>query len=310
MSLILDALKKSEAERRRGQPPRLNTAHALPARHRRAPTVAFSAIGLIAVGAAGAWLMARWQGPNPVAVPLASAPSAAQAVNESAIDQSTQSLAMATTAPAAMVATDASVATASMPTVETAALGTVMGGGQGVMHSGGGLPSPARAALVTPTVQPAPESLQAVATPLPAAAAPTAAPPAMVPVPAEPAAAVSAPVAAAAAPAVVADSAAPAPAPMPQSVPSSVAPALVEVDPAVPTIHQLAYATRRELPKLDLSMHVYSPRVESRFVVLNGKRFDAESPPPAPDLALVEIVRDGVVLDFRGTRFLLPRQGF
>ncbi|MGA9827450.1 MAG: general secretion pathway protein GspB [Rhodanobacteraceae bacterium] len=55
-------------------------------------------------------------------------------------------------------------------------------------------------------------------------------------------------------------------------------------------------------------MHVYSPDPAKRFIVLNGDRH-VEGDDINDDLSLVEIRPDGAVLDYKGQRFLLPRNG-
>ena len=100
------------------------------------------------------------------------------------------------------------------------------------------------------------------------------------------------------------------------SIPAATAPAeLAPPSPGAPAevlplMYQLPYATRKDLPKLELTMHVFSPIPEERFIVLNGKRYTLETPAPGPDLNLLEIVADGAVMEFRGQRFLLPRQNY
>lgn len=81
MSLILDALRKSEAERQRGQAPGLFVQQALPPRRRRRPSAAWLGLGaaLLAV-AALAWVGRDWLSGRaggaadaPAAAPLADA---------------------------------------------------------------------------------------------------------------------------------------------------------------------------------------------------------------------------------------------
>jgi general secretion pathway protein B len=45
-----------------------------------------------------------------------------------------------------------------------------------------------------------------------------------------------------------------------------------------------------------------------RFVILDGVRA-SEGEPAGDSMTVLEIRRDGVVLDFRGTRFVLPNGG-
>ncbi len=73
-------------------------------------------------------------------------------------------------------------------------------------------------------------------------------------------------------------------------------------------VWELPLSTRTALPKLSLIMHVYSADPTQRFVVINGDRH-VEGDALADDLSIVEIRPDGVVLDYKGKRFLLPRDG-
>jgi general secretion pathway protein B len=70
---------------------------------------------------------------------------------------------------------------------------------------------------------------------------------------------------------------------------------------------ELPYATRRELPEIKLTMHVYADLPEQRFVIVNGDR-QVEGD-EVGTLNLVEIRQDGVVFDYEGVRFLYPRGG-
>lgn len=75
--------------------------------------------------------------------------------------------------------------------------------------------------------------------------------------------------------------------------------------PAV--IWALPYAQRRGIPELKLSMHVYAAEPANRFVIINGNRQvegdDFEG------LKLIEIRNDGIVLEHQGVRFVYPRGG-
>jgi len=62
---------------------------------------------------------------------------------------------------------------------------------------------------------------------------------------------------------------------------------------------------RETLPALDLQLHFYSRQPERRMVRLNGENL-REGGQSGTGLWVVEIVADGVILDFRGTRFLYP----
>ena len=67
---------------------------------------------------------------------------------------------------------------------------------------------------------------------------------------------------------------------------------------------ELPLSVRRELPDLKLSIHVFSSQEEGRFVLINGERYV-----PGDSLGagaqLVDIRREGAIVDFREHRFLL-----
>ncbi len=67
---------------------------------------------------------------------------------------------------------------------------------------------------------------------------------------------------------------------------------------------ELPLSVRRELPELSLSIHVFSAQEEGRFVLINGERYV-----PGDSLGsgaqLVDIRREGAIVDFREHRFLL-----
>jgi general secretion pathway protein B len=79
-------------------------------------------------------------------------------------------------------------------------------------------------------------------------------------------------------------------------------------DSALPSVWDLPFATRKELPAIDLSMHVYSADPKQRFVVIKGDRH-VEGDEVGTDLILREIRQDGLVLDYKGQRFFFPRSG-
>ncbi len=318
MSLILDALKKSEAERRRGMPPTLHVQFGAPRRARRTPWAAGAGAVLLAAGLAGGWM---WMGRGrdagdvdaAVMPPLAGAPSAAPgdgaavAAGAAAADPM-----VATVAPAAPE-TQAAFATS----VAESALGGVSDKDAGVSVSGGGLPVPRRAALYTPSAVPVAPPTTVAADPVKRTVAPPEPPAPPVTAPAVAEVVDQKPQVADAAQGTAPSTGSPEvsysqpemPAPsVAMADPQAVAPAKPEEQ--LPDVYQLPYATRKELPKLNLTMHVYSPIAEERFIVLNGKRYTLQSPAPGPELSLLDIVADGAVLEFRGQRFLLPRQTF
>lgn len=92
------------------------------------------------------------------------------------------------------------------------------------------------------------------------------------------------------------------------------APATPAAAPATPALEQLPvywqlpYNVRKELPELKMSMHVYSATPAQRFVVLNGNR-QVEGDELGGDVHVTEIRSDGVVLTYHGQRFIVPRGG-
>lgn len=76
----------------------------------------------------------------------------------------------------------------------------------------------------------------------------------------------------------------------------------------VPTYYDLPFATRKALPQLNLSMHVYTADPKRRFVILDGTRM-AEGDTTSDSITVREIRPDGVILEFQGQRFFFPRDG-
>ncbi len=72
-------------------------------------------------------------------------------------------------------------------------------------------------------------------------------------------------------------------------------------------IWELPLATRRSLPELKLSMHVFATQPDQRFVIINGER--RAQGDEFEGLKLIEIRSDGIVLEHEGVRFLYPRGG-
>ncbi len=96
-------------------------------------------------------------------------------------------------------------------------------------------------------------------------------------------------------------------APAPDPATTAPAPAVVEESPAsdMPERSDLPLAIRQSLPPLVLNMHLYRAIPSERVVILDGKRLhEGES---VGDIQLIEIRSDGVVLVAQGQRFLLSR---
>lgn len=97
------------------------------------------------------------------------------------------------------------------------------------------------------------------------------------------------------------------PAPPPAPVAGTQAPLAVETSPeALPRLDQLGGPQRDSLPPLKQTMHVYAETPAARFVLIDGHRY-REGDQLSGSLQLLEIRRDGTVMQFDGLRFLLPR---
>lgn len=308
MSLILEALKKSERQRRLGESPSLGSP-IMAVRRRRSLMPAL--VVLILLGLAVLWWTRRG-GDAPATAPEAPAQSAA-APAPAAPDATTFNDAVqpVPTAPAGSSREIAQSSAASrlphskVPADATSGLAPDLRekvrSGEVVVPNAK-LLKPGQPATIDEAAQPVAETGDAgrpeVATP--AASAPAAAGPSAsnaAPAAAQVQAQVPAPTATAAATsAATATSTAPAP-----------APAVAAPGPGIQLIWELPYATRRELPEIKLSMHVYADQPGQRFVIINGDRHVEGD--EIDGLDLVEIRRDGVVFEHEGVRFLYPRGG-
>ena len=70
---------------------------------------------------------------------------------------------------------------------------------------------------------------------------------------------------------------------------------------------ELPLATRSKLPEIKLSMHVFAVEPTQRFAIINDER-RAEGD-DVDGMKLIEIRTDGVVFEFDNVRFLYPRGG-
>jgi general secretion pathway protein B len=77
-------------------------------------------------------------------------------------------------------------------------------------------------------------------------------------------------------------------------------------DEILPDISQVTLAGGQTLPDLHLDVHVYATRAADRFVYINMRKY-REGAVLAEGLNVEHIRRDGVVLNYQGVRFLLPR---
>ena len=76
---------------------------------------------------------------------------------------------------------------------------------------------------------------------------------------------------------------------------------------SLPTLDQLRAGGILSLPDLHLDIHVYSEAPADRFVFVNMSKH-RENSRLAAGPVVERITPEGVVLDYQGTRFLLPRE--
>ncbi len=76
---------------------------------------------------------------------------------------------------------------------------------------------------------------------------------------------------------------------------------------ALPTIGQIDLSGQPPLPDLHLDVHVFATNPADRFVYIDMRKY-REGSALADGLTLERIRRDGVVLNYHGLRFVLPRQ--
>ena len=104
----------------------------------------------------------------------------------------------------------------------------------------------------------------------------------------------------------------PEPIPEPAAASPEPAPAVAAARPdftlrALPTVDELRADGTITIPPLHLDIHVYSEAPADRFVFINMTRY-RENSRLAEGPVVSEITPEGVILDYRGTAFLLPRE--
>lgn len=75
----------------------------------------------------------------------------------------------------------------------------------------------------------------------------------------------------------------------------------------LPSISELNLTGAQALPELHLDVHVFATNSADRFVFINMRKYH-EGARLQEGPTIERIRRDGVILDYRGLRFLLPRQ--
>jgi general secretion pathway protein B len=83
--------------------------------------------------------------------------------------------------------------------------------------------------------------------------------------------------------------------------------AKADSDEVLPTINELNLSGSHTLPELHLDVHVYGNQPAERFVFINMRKYH-EGTTLQEGPTVEHIRRDGVILNYHGLRFLLPRQ--
>ena len=302
MSLILEALKKSEARRRLGEAPDLDTPFA--AKRRRRSPLPFIVVAIVIAGAAGWWLS---RAPTSEKVAPAAPTQAQSAASKPVADR-------------IMKAADSRPSQRNTAAPPDTIVTTERSGNSPFIAvppaPPGGFKKPARlTAGADTTVVTAPAPVIGLKKPEPPAPA-VALKPVAVPAPTVglkkpelPVTVAPIPEVKTAPPATTTDKAADA------TIASNAANAKKVAAPAPPALastdaqpyYELPFSVRKDLPTIKLSMHVYAPEPALRFIILNDSRMgEGDS---QDELALREIRPDGAVFEFHGKRFFFPRDG-
>jgi general secretion pathway protein B len=78
-------------------------------------------------------------------------------------------------------------------------------------------------------------------------------------------------------------------------------------DEVLPSINEMNLTGAQALPELHLDVHVYATKPADRFVYINMRKYkEGNTLQEGP--VLERIRRDGVVLNYQGLRFIVPRQ--
>jgi general secretion pathway protein B len=88
---------------------------------------------------------------------------------------------------------------------------------------------------------------------------------------------------------------------------SAASAAAADNDEMLPSISEINLTGAQTLPELHLDVHVYATKPSERFVYINMRKYRQGAVlQEGPTVELIR--RDGVILNFQGLRFLLPRQ--
>ena len=286
MSIIFDALKRAEAQAQKGQTPTLASVRLSKVRSK---ARLWALASLFVLGLSVWWFISTSVKPNDT---IASAdvvkPSATagELLSDSVPQANLSSKEIPAELQNPVVATDLSA---------SAALAARPASTSELKAGGGRLSVPSLDMPLTGAAQfdKKPELVVAVAPPVSPPAPPPAKPTPQLPE-SKPAEAIAPPVS-------VAEVVPPVVTP-PVVTPSPVAP-----EPALPSVFELDYKLRYELPKMAVSMYVYNAQQQFRFVIIGGKRH-AEGELIESKVSITKIRADGLECEFQGTRFFYPRQ--
>jgi general secretion pathway protein B len=78
-------------------------------------------------------------------------------------------------------------------------------------------------------------------------------------------------------------------------------------DEVLPSINEINLTGEQALPELHLDVHVFATKSAERFVFINMRKYH-EGATLQEGPTVERIRRDGVILDYQGLRFLVPRQ--
>jgi general secretion pathway protein B len=80
-----------------------------------------------------------------------------------------------------------------------------------------------------------------------------------------------------------------------------------QIEEVLPSINEISLTGSQALPEMHLDVHVYATKPSERFVYINMRKYH-EGATLQEGPAIERIRRDGVVLNYQGLRFVLPRQ--
>ncbi|HEY5613720.1 MAG TPA: general secretion pathway protein GspB [Lysobacter sp.] len=278
MSLILEALRKSEAERRRGQVPTLHAERAPAALHARTARPAWPWLALATVAVvAMAWL-ARGAWPPPRAVET-SADTVGRSTATAAVVETNAREAGAHERDAAVTTPVADAPPALLDPPNHAGMPPSLrptGMETTAAREHAAVPPPRADAAAATSPRDAMAMADRVATPMPPAGV------ALLPRPLPPS------------PPAIATAIRTAPVPAPTAA----------IAAAPLRLADLSAAERLELPPLKMSMHMWDPAPAQRFAIIDGARVSEGD--RLGDAVVDEITASAVVLAWRGQRLQIP----